>query len=203
MTMPHYAMMGLSRKTNGCYDHDDVLLSVSAPSVEERIQLQITEIKRRWSEMTTEDRLDHFKKKTLTTYADGTFAWACEGEFYTEWIADKDAVLSPFLKSLIDVKNERFIILLTFMHSIWLALLAGCVLCGFGQLFFHGERHLDTLCVIMLAVIGLILFEWIFEARARYLYLYAPYFVMLGIYGWWNMLANKQHREDGGFICEK
>jgi len=203
MTMPHYAMMGLNRNTNGCYDYDDLLLSLSAPNVEERIQLQLGEIKDRWSEMTTADLLDHFKKKTLTIYADGTFAWACEGEFYREWIDDKDDVLSPFLKSLVDVNSDRFIILLTIMHSIWLALLAGCVICGFRQLLLHGERYLDVLSVMMLAVVGLILFEWIFEARARYLYLYAPYFVMLGTYGWWYMLANKRFSEDEDFVNEE
>lgn len=35
----------------------------------------------------------------------------------------------------------------------------------------------------MLAIIGLTLFELIFEARARYLYTYVPLYIVLAIYG--------------------
>ena len=35
----------------------------------------------------------------------------------------------------------------------------------------------------MLTIIGLSLFELLFEARARYLYIYAPFYILLAVYG--------------------
>ena len=37
--------------------------------------------------------------------------------------------------------------------------------------------------VLMLGIIGLSLFELLFEARARYLYIYVPLYIILAIYG--------------------
>ena len=189
MNMLHYAMMGLSEKTNGIFDYDDVLISLSADNMEDRRRIQLEEIERRLSAMTAADMMEHLKKKTLTAYADGTFAWGCEGGFYNAQIEDKDDVLSPFLKSVIDIEHPRFQYLLTAMHSLWLAVLLGCALCGAQRLLDREAQGLDGWNVMMLALIGLMIFEWIFEVRARYLYLYAPYFVMLGVYGWWSVLA--------------
>lgn len=194
--MLHFVMMGLNEETNGVYDYDDVVLSCSASTPGERRAVQMKEIRRRLSSMTAGELLAHLGKKTLTNYADGTFAWGCEGEFYSEWIEDKDDVLSPLLKSLIDTRDAHFQILLTWLHSIWLALLLGCVLCGASQLFGRGQER-GTVGVMMLSIIGLTLFEWIFEARARYLFLYAPFYVLLGTYGWGQTAARLRRRIAG------
>ena len=34
------------------------------------------------------------------------------------------------------------------------------------------------------ALFGLCLFEWLFEARARYLYTYVPIFILVAVLGW-------------------
>lgn len=193
MGMLHFVMMGLNEETNGVYDYDDVVLSCSALTRGERRAVQMEEIRRRLSSMTAGELLEHLKKKTLTNYADGTFAWGCEGEFFSRWIEDKDEVLSPLLKSLIDTRHAHFQILLTWLHSIWLALLLGCTLCGAAQLFGGGQES-GAVGVMMLSIIGLTLFEWIFEARARYFFLYAPFYVLLGTYGWAKAAACFQRR---------
>lgn len=196
MGMLHFVMMGLNEETNGVYDYDDVVLSCSAQTPDERRTVQLEEIRRRLSSMTAGELLEHLKKKTLTNYADGTFAWGCEGEFFSRWIEDKDGVLSPLLKSLIDTRDAHFQLLLTWMHSIWLALLLGCVLCGAARLPGCGQES-GAAGVMMLSIIGLTLFEWIFEARARYLFLYAPFYVLLGTCGWARMTAWFQRKIGG------
>ena len=105
-------------------------------------------------------------------------------------------MLSPLLKSLIDTRDAHFQLLLTWMHSIWLALLLGCVLCGAARLPGCGQES-GAVGVMMLSIIGLTLFEWIFEARARYLFLYAPFYVLLGTYGWARMTAWFQRKIGG------
>ena len=71
------------------------------------------------------------------------------------------------------------------MQMIWLLLLFGMAAAGMGQ-----ARRLasdKTLLVLLVAVIGLILFQTIFEARARYLYTFASLFILLAMTGFRNM----------------
>ena len=50
------------------------------------------------------------------------------------------------------------------------------------------ERNLtNKIRVIYLALIGLFLFESIFEARSRYLYIYIPIFIVIATFGLENM----------------
>ena len=44
------------------------------------------------------------------------------------------------------------------------------------------ERDYEYLAII-LSLIGLTLFELLFEARARYLYIYSPVYVIAAVYG--------------------
>lgn len=46
----------------------------------------------------------------------------------------------------------------------------------------------NSICVIMLSILGLTLFELLFEARARYLFTYAPLYIILAIYGFQNII---------------
>lgn len=181
MNMLHYVMMGLNSETNGSYLYDDVALTYNAA---DKHAAQMPVIRERLSEMGADGLAEHLKKKTLTNYADGSFAWSCEGEFYREWIADKDEVLSPYLKSIIYTGGSRYNGWQTAQQSIWLALLAGCVLCALWLMKAgDGRAQLDAWSVMMLSLIGITLFQTIFEARARYLYLYAPLYVLMGISG--------------------
>lgn len=44
---------------------------------------------------------------------------------------------------------------------------------------------------MMLSIIGLTIFELLFEARARYLFTYAPVYIILGTLGLWKLLSCK------------
>ena len=48
---------------------------------------------------------------------------------------------------------------------------------------FFEKRNRDLIVVAMLAIIGLTIFEQIFEARSRYLYIYVPIYILLAING--------------------
>ena len=45
----------------------------------------------------------------------------------------------------------------------------------------------DIYSVLYLSIIGLFLFEMLFEARARYLYTYIPLFIMIGSMGMYDL----------------
>ena len=181
MNMLHYVMMGLNQETNGAYLYDDVVLTYHA---EDKHAQQLPVIRARLEDMGAKGLAEHLKKKTLTNYADGTFAWSCEGGFYQRWIEDKDTHLSPFLKSIVYTGGSRYPIYQTAAQCVWLALLAGCVLFALRQMIGRADGT-DEAAVMMLCIIGITLFQTVFEARARYLYIYAPFFVLLGAGGIW------------------
>ena len=62
------------------------------------------------------------------------------------------------------------------MQAIWMLVLALALCCA---VFVKEER----LAVVMLSLIGITLFEMLFEARARYLYCYAPVYILMASIG--------------------
>lgn len=59
--------------------------------------------------------------------------------------------------------------------------------------------------VMIISVIGLTLFELIFEAHAKYLYTYIPFFVMLSVIGLHTyytnfMISKEKGLRQGGFV---
>ena len=64
-----------------------------------------------------------------------------------------------------------------------MGVLALCVLAL--PAYHESEKHKSecTLAAMMLALIGITLFETIFEARARYLFIYAPVYLTVGMMG--------------------
>lgn len=61
---------------------------------------------------------------------------------------------------------------------LWLFVLVGCVL------IVLGRRPLKAETVIAFTLLMLSAFLMLFEARARYLFLYLPFFIILGTMGW-------------------
>ena len=182
----HFAMMGLSERTGGTYDAEDLARSVSVEDPQARAQMQREEIAARLEAMGLRGLARHLLRKTRINYGDGLFAWGGEGNFFAERIGDKDGLLSPALKRAIGCEGDSASgrALASWMQAIWLALLAGSVGMGPAYAATRGdENRRDLMLTLMLALIGLTLFETIFEARARYLYAYAPFYVLAGICG--------------------
>ena len=188
--MLHFAMMGLCEKTNGGYCMEDEQISVSVPTASERTAVQKEVIAQRLSAYGATGLASHLAKKTLTNYADGTFAWGIEGQFFREAVEDKDDVISPFLKRQVVTDDPAHVpVLETYFQILWLGLLACSLLCGFAwRACVQHDQRLDLLLILLLSIIGLTLFELIFEARARYLFAYAPFYVLAGLAGAWYAL---------------
>jgi len=119
----------------------------------------------------------HLVRKTLTNFNDGTFCWAGEGVFYREILEEKDSVLSPLLRSVYySHTGKAYPIWANFAQTIWMGLLA---LASCAWLYGKDGR----LSVIMFSIIGLTIFETVFEARARYLFIFVPLFILLCVAG--------------------
>ena len=201
MGVLHYLMMGLNEETNGSFYLEDMLASSGVKESGARRKMQLETIRERIASRDLRDWAEHLTKKTLTNFADGSFAWGIEGVFFAQPIEDKDAVLSPFLKDLINSDDGRnYPCLAAYFEILWLGLLA-CSLCAGGTLRRLPKTQRETLGAMLLTLIGLSLFETIFEARARYFYTCAPLYVIVGLAGAW--AAASAFRERGKVSCAR
>jgi len=178
----HFLMMGLNDQTDGTFSLDDFMLSISIPTAQERRTENLRVSAQRLHSYGLGGLMQHLAKKTLVNYCDGTFAWGMEGEFFKETLPDKDTVFSPFFKSLFYPDGKRYTSFTTWMQVLWLGLLVGCM--GMIGFLLKARETPQELLAALLAILGLTLFELLFEARARYLYTYAGVYVLLGIMGW-------------------
>lgn len=180
ITYTHFIKMGLNNNTNGGYWHNDVEDSFSKATKMERQEENLNEIKLRVRNYGLLGLLKHQIKKTLTIYNDGTFGWGLEGRFYYK-IKENDFKMANHVRNFYYGDGEYYHIFKYITQGTWLLILFLLI----GNIF---ERNLtNKIRVIYLALIGLFLFESIFEARSRYLYIYIPIFIVIATFGLENM----------------
>ena len=167
----HMIMTGLNPENDGVWYEPDVNLSQSYDNRSDRKEAQIKKIEERLENYGVVGFLEHLKKKSLIIFNDGTFAWGNEGGFYDNVYPDKNCVVSPFLKSLYYTDGGNYLWLSTMEHFIWISVLFRSL----GMIFVKKSKENS---VIVTTLVGIILFNFIFEARARYLILYVPFFII-------------------------
>ena len=180
----HYLMMGLNTETFGAYAQRDVSASWRMEDKASRTAMNLETAAQRLGDMGPVGLAQQVIRKTLTNYNDGTFCWGYEGVFFREILPEPDGVLAPVLRDVYYGPDNGhtggygrfFPFWQNGVQAVWLLTLALSALCA---ALVRDER----LCVVMLTLIGLTLFETLFEARARYLYCFAPLYVMLAASG--------------------
>jgi hypothetical protein len=177
--MTHFAMMGLNNKTDGVWYNNDVEYSGSFATSSDRMKANIKVIKDRLENYGIFGYLKFLVKKTLVNYGDGTFAWGIEGKFYMEKYPDKNEWISPTLKSFYYTDGANYDMTSTFEQALWV----GVIVSMLGLIFTEKRQMNNKIVVLMLAILGLTAFELLFEARARYLYIYAPIYLILSMLG--------------------
>ena len=176
----HYLMLGHDYTRGGVYSGRDVKFSGEIKTQKERTVKNIGVFKERIEYLKPIGLAKFYAKKTLTNFNDGTFAWGQEGGFYNKIFKNKNESLSPFLRNIYYHNGKYFIYWASFMQMIWLTILFfnGCLI--FAREFVESNK---TLLVAVVSVIGLTIFETLFEARARYLYTYVPIYILLATVG--------------------
>lgn len=175
----HFLMMGLNERNNGAFYNKDSDYSAKIHNKKERMHENLRVAIERVNAYKADGLLKHFCKKTLTVFNDGTFCWGGEGEFYDKMLPDNNNRLSIFLRNIYYNKNMQGKYYKTwsdFAQSVWITALGLTVLMAFVK------RDKVFMC-ISLSLFGLWLFEMLFEARARYLFSYVPFFVIAGSFG--------------------
>lgn len=177
----HYAMLGLNEENTGMYSFEDVAYSAGFSTKEERNQGNLLKIKERLTAYGSIGLLNHWAKKTIANYGDGTFGWGGQsGGFFIEIYPEKNEHISPFLRSLYYSDGAYFQLYFSVRQACWLLML---LLMGGATLYKGSSPKEQGIDVLAIAILGLTLFEIIFEAHAKYLYTHAPIFVILAVIG--------------------
>ena len=109
-------------------------------------------------------------KKMLVNYDDGTFAWGVEGGFYNIKTEEPNSIIAPILRNIYYNDGKYFNIYSTIVQAIWIAIIMGCWCSAISALL---EKNIDKERLVMLiTLVGITVFELLFEARERYIYMY-------------------------------
>lgn len=184
----HFLMMGANQERNGVYFQEDVDFSASFATSEQRKEANIDVFKERVASMKS-GFLTHLTKKMLSTFNDGTFAWSLEGNFFATVPENINNKMAPFLKSIYHIGN-RFAYFATFQHLVWLFILLCSLLTVFSKKANYDQNNLSLLWIVLL---GLVLYEMLFEVRARYVYIFVPLLCTLAPIGVRNI---------GALVCD-
>ena len=177
MGIPHFLMMGMNPESFGGYSQPDVSLSWRCETKAERTRINLQVLSGRLQEMGPAGLAKQVLRKTLTNYNDGTFCWAGEGVFYRELLPEKDAVISPLLRSFYYSHEGRlYPVYANMAQALWMGVLALCAAAALG-------RRDERAALLMLTLLALTLFETLFEARARYLFCFVPLYIALAACG--------------------
>ena len=212
--MTHFLAMGINPEAKGVYSLEENRLSASIADPAKRRAAQLDLWKEHLAELGPVGLLKLWFEKNLTNYADGTFAWKMEGDFFV-WVYGDSSAVKNWYGISADGKNALQPTAYSwFCQILWFVVLLGCIASCIrrardAKAFESGApvRSTSRACaVIALTLIFLSGFLLIFECRARYLFLFSPYYVLLAIDGlvgmgsWGEWLATKvtalreQHR---------
>ena len=118
----------------------------------------------------------HLLKKTMTLYNDGTFAFGNEGSFYIT-IASWDNDFVNQLRRIFYDTGDLYIYSSSIRQLVWIFIL-------FTMLLSIGNRKANSVKrVTLFSIAGITLFELLFEVRARYLFIYVPFYIVMAIEG--------------------
>ena len=193
----HYLMMGLNEETMGVYSRPDVEYSMSFATPDERVRGNVAEIANRLRSMGLPGVSRLYFKKLMTNLNDGTFAWGNEGRFFTAWpLAPPTGIRSLYYEggSLYDEWR-------TYSQGVWITMLTLDIISllsvlaskavtgrarsgdGIDPIGSNGVGRGEFVCIVAAALLMLICFEVLFEARARYFYSSVSLFILLASLG--------------------
>lgn len=164
----HYAMLGWNTESKGVFTIKDENFSGKYEKLKDREKANIEELKKRITEMGIGGVINQIARKILTNYNDGTFSGVATFVYIRDEynIQGLDNNLSEFLKNVYYERGKYNQIYTQIMQCLWISILIF-------NMFSYNDSKSRKIAIIILALIGLFLFETIFEARSRYiLYMY-------------------------------
>ena len=185
----HFLAMGLSDNVGG-YSDDDVKFSGSFDTAKERRDADLELARSRIREKGLTGMLQHISRKTLYNYTDGSFAWALEGTFF-KGILPRDDGFSAVVRSVYYPDGENYRLFLNAETALWLAVLS----LSFCSVL---SPQAEAVSPLTLTLIGMFCYSVLFEARARYQFIFAPLYIVLAACGLLALEKRRRARKSNG-----
>lgn len=198
--MQHYAMMGMNAKSLGVFSQEDVDYSASFELKEDRTKADVQKLVERIDDLGISGVLDLLAKKQLLNFSDGTFCWGKEGGNFENLYYNPASVVGNVLYEVFVLEASgssaglSWTCIKTFSQVIWFETL---ILIALGTIFRKTNLN-DGLALDAAACsfLFLMLFEMVFEARARYLISFIPIFIFLASTNFVRVVNWLQYRHD-------
>ena len=100
-----------------------------------------------------------------------------------------DGILRTAIHSFITPEGANYVRWLKALQLLWILVLTFAALSGARGIL---KERGAVLSAVMLSIIGLILFELLFEAKARYLFTFLPLFLITAGDGLFGLLSKKR-----------
>lgn len=179
----HFILMGLNQETRGGFNPEDFEFTTGIPTYEEKERLVKEEIEFRWNQMSSSQKREHFITKFIYILNDGTFSWSNEGIFFWD-VPEHDNRLNDVYLMFFHPEGKYFTLYCKIAQIIWMQILLGILF-----LFFDLKRQTFEKAFLCIVLCGLLAFLMLFEARARYLILYSPAFLILSLHGYGGLFS--------------
>ncbi len=194
--LPHFLMMGLNYEYMGSWAPNDVGYSATFDNLDERNKADLKEAFRRFRTMGVPKLMILAVRKTISNYNDGTFCWGGEGGFYIRILESDGSMLSQITRGMYycfddDTRGEYYRIWSNYAMMVWIA-------CLFFAIFSVLQTPGKELMSISVSIVFITVFELLFECRARYIFAYAPIFIVassIGIHYLTNLIKLKRPKE--------
>lgn len=191
----HYFLMGLNEETTGGYNSDDV--AIIGQYQESKADRSIAEIQLAFERMEERGFVGSsyfWLKKMVMTFNDGTFGWRTEvwvDSYYEGLSSDNEWM--DILRSIywdgpfVGAYN-------TLCQFAWIFV----ILCIPGICFCKGSK-LENYIILTMCFLGIFFYQLLFEARARYLFVFLPLLISIsacGIDNYCSLILNKKNAEN-------
>lgn len=196
--IPHFFYMGTNYELCGTYDQRDINFSASYTDKASRNKADMDAAMERLKAMGPRKFLVHLERKALVNFNDGTFSWGNEGAFY-KGLRESDSTFTGIIRNyfydpeVTSYKSNVFTYkwFHTLSQGMWMVLLCLILTNSFRQ----NKKDNPTLYIAELSILAIFMFVMVFEARARYLYLYSPVIVAFAVAGLKPLLKGSEIRE--------
>jgi len=186
-TWSYYLNMGSNEEymgTNNPVDSGLLVGEYSGRPGSERRAAELESFFTRTKERGIFGNLSFWNRKLTMTFNDGTFSWFREG-IAAFWAGEYDDIsANPHKETLRNIfwgDGEYYPYFETYAQWIWICVLVGILGVGIAG-FIKGEK--DTSFLLSVICIGVILFQMLFETRARYLICSLPLLILASVEGY-------------------
>ena len=191
MNPAHYVNMGLNAEHDGAFNMPDLDAVLAVPA-KERTAWCLRTAWARVKEYGVPGMAEHLLRKALVNFADGGFAWGID--FARNDLPVKDERFTPWVRSVVYSDGTRYPALHALEQAVWLLLLVLCPFGAFGLRRLCAEQETPVPAAMLLSVIGIIAFNMLFEAKARYVFVMVPVMIAVSAAGLCALRGRKRGR---------